>query len=43
MQTRKAGTTRQAKKRYTVTGEGIKTVKKMLAGSAEESDNGGQD
>lgn len=46
IQTRKAGTTRQAKKKYKVTGEGIKRVRQMLDGAAgaaaAESGNGGQ-
>lgn len=35
IQTRKEGTTQQARKRYKVTGEGRKAVEKMLAGSGE--------
>lgn len=44
MQTRKAGTTRQAKKRYKVTGEGIKKVKQMISSAgALGNRDGGQD
>jgi hypothetical protein len=36
IQTRKAGTTRQAKKKYKLTAEGIKRVRQMLAGTGGE-------
>ena len=43
IQTRKSGTSRQARKRYKLTSEGIKKVKQMLSGaSGDESENGGQ-
>jgi len=41
IQTRKEGTSKQARKKYRVTAEGIKRVKQMLRGVAETS-NGGQ-
>jgi hypothetical protein len=36
MQTHKGGKTKQARKKYKLTGEGIKRVKQMLSGSAAE-------
>lgn len=41
IQTRKEGTSKQARKKYKVTGEGIKAVKQLLAGTAGVSENGG--
>jgi len=44
MQTRKSGKARQARKKYKMTGEGVKRVNRMFAGTAAEgSDNGGQE
>jgi hypothetical protein len=42
MQTRKSGKTRQAQKKYKVTGEGIKRVRQMLASTTAGSGNSGQ-
>jgi hypothetical protein len=43
MQTRKEGTSRQARKKYKLTTEGVRKVKQMIANpSAAESGNGGQ-
>jgi hypothetical protein len=36
MQTRKSGTTKQARKRYRLTAEGVQTVKRMMSGKPSE-------